>query len=401
MAQKKILFVSGSLGLGHVTRDLVIAKELRKQHPDIDISWIAADPASMVLKEAGEKLLPESEEWANENVIAESISKGGRLNLVQYVMTIQDDWKRNVGVFYKAMSKDKYDLSIGDETYELAIALREKKIKIEPNFVMMYDFIGLDTMTDAVQEAQAAHFINERWAHGYDKVPESLITLIYVGEEDDIPDRTFGPSLPKRREHVRDRYHSIGYIVPFEPDYFADKKKIREQLGYGEGPLIVCSIGGTAIGKTLLDLSAQSFPIIKEKIPEAQMVLVAGPRVSPDSLQTPQGVTVKGYVPRLYEHFAASDIAIVISGGTTTIELTALRRPFIYFPLEENCEHQINIAHRLAKHEAGVKMSLSQTTPQSLAETVIANLGKDVTYPPIATDGAKKAVEIIGKLLWP
>jgi UDP:flavonoid glycosyltransferase YjiC (YdhE family) len=399
MGQKKILFVSGSLGLGHVTRDLVIAKELRKQHPDLDISWIAAAPSSMVLKDAGEKLLPEAEEWANENVVAESISKGGRLNLVQYVMTIQDDWTKNAGIFYKVMSGDKYDLVIGDEAYELAIALREKKIKIEPTFVMMYDFIGLDTMTDAAQEAQAAHFINERWAHGYDKVPESLITLIYVGEEDDIPDRTFGPSLPKRRDHVRGRYNSIGYIVPFEPDDFVDNKKIRTQLGYGEGPLIVCSIGGTAIGKTLLDLSAQSFPIIKEKMPDAQMVLVGGPSVSPDSLQTPQGVTVKGYVPRLYEHFAASDMAIVIAGGTTTIELTALRRPFIYFPLEENCEQQISIAHRLARHNAGVKMSLTQTTPQSLAETVIENVGKDVTYPPIASDGAKKAVAIINKLL--
>ena len=129
------------------------------------------------------------------------------------------------------------------------------------------------------------------------------------------------------------------------------------------------------------------------------MVLIAGPRVPPDSLQVPPGVTAKGYVPRLYEHFAASDMAIVISGGTTTIELTALRRPFIYFPLEEDCEHQINIVHRLARHKAGVKMNLSETTPQLLAETVIANIGKDVTYPPIATDGAKKVMEIINKLL--
>jgi UDP:flavonoid glycosyltransferase YjiC (YdhE family) len=314
-------------------------------------------------------------------------------------MAAQDAWKKNAGVFYKIMSSGKYDLAIGDEAYELAIALREKKIQIEPTFVMMYDFIGVDAMTEAEQEAQAAYFVNERWANGYNNVPESLITLLFVGEEADIPDRTFGQSLPKRRDHVKDRYHCIGYIVPFERDDYADKTKIRKKLGYGEEPLIVCSIGGTAVGKPLLDLCAQAYPIIKEKIQNVKMVLVGGPRVSPDSLKAPQGVDVKGYVPKLYEHFAASDLAIVVSGGTTTIELTALRRPFIYFPLEEDCEHQIDIAHRLARHKAGVKMGFAETTPQSLAESVIANLGKEVTYPPIATDGAEKAVEIINRLL--
>jgi hypothetical protein len=353
----------------------------------------------MVLKEAGEKLLPEADLWANENDLAESISKDGKLNLVQYVMAAQDAWKKNAGIFYKIMSSSKYDLAIGDEAYELAIALREKKIQIEPTFVMMYDFIGVDAMTEAQQEAQAAYFVNERWAHGYDNVPESLITLLFLGEEADIPDRTFGQSLPKRRDHVRGRYHCIGYIVTFESGDYTDKKKIRKKLGYGEEPLIVCSIGGTAVGKPLLDLCAQAFPIIQEKFQDVKMVLVGGPRVSPDSLKAPQGVEIKGYVPKLYEHFAASDLAVVVAGGTTTIELTALRRPFIYFPLEEDCEHQIDISHRLARHKAGVKMGFSETTPQSLADAAIKNIGNEATYPPIATDGAKKAVEIINKLL--
>jgi len=399
MAQKRILFISGSLGLGHVTRDLVIAEKLREQYPNIDISWIAANPASMVLKEAGEKLLPEAGEWANENELAESLSKGAKLNLVQYVMAAQDVWKKNAGIFYKAMNKQRYDLAIGDETYELAIALREKQIQVDPTFVMMYDFIGVDAMTEAQQEAKAAYFVNERWAHGYDNVPESLITLLFVGEEADIPDRTFGQSLPNRRDHVKERYHCIGYIVPFEPDDYADKKNIRKKLAYGEEPLIVCSIGGTAIGKPMLDLCAKAFPIIREKIPDLRMVLVGGPRVSLDSSETQQGIEVKGYVPRLFEHFAASDLAIVLAGGTTTIELTALRKSFIYFPLEEHFEHQIATAHRLSRHKAGVKMTFSETTPKSLAECAVANLGKEAPYPPIATEGAKKAVDIISRLI--
>ena len=38
MAAKKILYISGSLGLGHVKRDLAIARELRRRVPGAEIS---------------------------------------------------------------------------------------------------------------------------------------------------------------------------------------------------------------------------------------------------------------------------------------------------------------------------------------------------------------------------
>ena len=57
---KQVLFVSGSLGLGHVGRDMEIAGALRKLCPDIQISWMAESPASEVLEKAGERLLPEA-----------------------------------------------------------------------------------------------------------------------------------------------------------------------------------------------------------------------------------------------------------------------------------------------------------------------------------------------------
>ena len=85
------------------------------------------------------------------------------------------------------------------------------------------------------------------------------------------------------------------------------------------------------------------------------MVLVCGPRLDPATVQTPSGVEVRRYVPRLYEHFAASDVAIVQGGGTTTLELTALRRPFIYFPLEGHFEQNLVVAKRLARHGAVIK----------------------------------------------
>jgi UDP-N-acetylglucosamine:LPS N-acetylglucosamine transferase len=107
----------------------------------------------------------------------------------------------------------------------------------------------------------------------------------------------------------------------------------------------------------------------------------------------------RGYVPRLHEHFAACDLAIVQGGGTTTLELTALRRPFIYFPLEGHFEQQRHVARRLERHGAGVKLQCRKTTPKSLTAAVLANIGREVRYPPVATDGARKAAELLCGLM--
>jgi hypothetical protein len=44
-------------------------------------------------------------------------------------------------------------------------------------------------------------------------------------------------------------------------------------------------------------------------------------------------------------------------------------------------------------------MVYSQTTPEILAEKVIANIGKNVDYPPIVVKGAQKAAQLIVGLL--
>jgi UDP-N-acetylglucosamine:LPS N-acetylglucosamine transferase len=80
MTKKRDLFISGSIGLGHVTRELAIAAELRRQNPGIELYWLAAPPASLVLKNAGEQLLPETDLFANYNVSAEKVAGKYELN---------------------------------------------------------------------------------------------------------------------------------------------------------------------------------------------------------------------------------------------------------------------------------------------------------------------------------
>jgi UDP-N-acetylglucosamine:LPS N-acetylglucosamine transferase len=216
---------------------------------------------------------------------------------------------------------------------------------------------------------------------------------------EDIPDRPFGFLVPNRRDFAKSRYAFIGYILPFLPDVFADQGQLRAEFGYGQGPPIICSIGGTSVGKELLELCAAAWPELQSRLPSAQLVLVCGPRVDPATLSPPDCVRVQGYVPGLYRHFAACDLAIVQGGGTTTLELTALRQPFLYFPLEGHCEQEGDVCRRLIRHGAGERMTLSKTTPHELADRALACLNRKATWAEIPTDGARRGAQAIVNLM--
>jgi predicted glycosyltransferase len=399
MAGKRLLFIVGSFGLGHVIRDLEIMKELRRQNPSLEITWLAAPPASTLLEEARERTHPLSSQYTNQNVIAEKTAAGTKLNLIKFLMKSEASHGRNVEIFKDAVNSDSYDLVVGDETHEISAAIKsDPKLRKCP-YAVIHDFIGVEASTNSPLEKLFAYGWNRRWSRGFDKEPHPVDMILFVGELEDIPDKKFGFLLPQRRAYAKARCNFIGYILSFAPLMHRKKERAREELGYGVAPLVVCSIGGTGIGKELLELCASSYPIIKERIPNLKMVLVCGPRLSRESIHVPGGVEIWGYVPKLYEHFAACDLAIVQAGATTTLELTALRKPFLYFPLEDHFEQQVHVAGRLKRHGAGVKMSYPKTTPNILADAVIANLGKDVDYPHIPTDGAQKAAELLTQLL--
>jgi UDP:flavonoid glycosyltransferase YjiC (YdhE family) len=396
---KRILFISGSLGLGHVTRDIAIAQEIRSLRSNVDILWLAAQPASLLLEENGEKLLPEASDYLDENQIAESTSSGFRLNLFRYAVAFQRQWQHNIDLVTRVMVRDRYDLLVGDETYDLVTAFRKNPDLKKSPFVMIYDFVGFDAMTSNPLEWLGIYMMNRRWASGYPDKPPPYDLGLFIGEPEDVPGNRFGFLLPSRREFALARYRFTGYILPFRPEEYKDYTAVRSRLGYGREKLIICSIGGTSIGRQLLELCGEAFPLIKAKIPDVRMILVTGPRLAGDSIRVPEGVEIREYVPSLYQHFAACDLAIVQAGGTTTLELTALKRPFLYFPIEGHCEQEKYVTERLARHRAGIRLKLSETSPQVLAERVVSNIAEEIDYAPIPSDGARMAARYIIDML--
>ena len=63
MSSKNILFVSVQGGMGHVTRDLAIVRELHRLAPEIKVSWLAHAQAARFLEQAGEEIFPNMNRW--------------------------------------------------------------------------------------------------------------------------------------------------------------------------------------------------------------------------------------------------------------------------------------------------------------------------------------------------
>jgi hypothetical protein len=337
---------------------------------------------------------------ADDNGPAEDAARPGfQLNLISYLTKAMGAWAQNVQAFEQVTGQERFDAVVADEAYEIAVALGKGQVHLEAPFVMIYDFIGNVAMSWNPMELLGTYMWNREWAGIRKQFSGGKDVALFVGELEDVPDTGLGPFLPNRRELARDTCQFLGYILPFDPADCADKSALRAELGYGKEPLVVCAIGGTAVGRDLLALCAQAYPMLLEQMPNLHMVLVCGPRLDPEDLDISQEIDVRGYVPELYKHFAACDLAIVQSGNTTTLELTALGRPFLYFPLDGHFEQQVHVASRLARHGAGIQRAYAKTTPRSLSEAVLSNIGTEAAYPPIATNGAERAAQIICGLL--
>lgn len=82
-------------------------------------------------------------------------------------------------------------------------------------------------------------------------------------------------------------------------------------------------------------------------------------------------MTTFSYVPQLHRHLAACDVAVVGGGLTTCMELTALRRPFVYVPLRHHFEQTFHVRHRLDRYGAGRCLPYEELDPGTLAATIV------------------------------
>ena len=395
--RKRALYISSPIGLGHARRDAAIADELRKLHPGLQIDWLAQHPVTRVLEERGERVHPASAHLANESGHIESESAEHDLHCFQAIRRMDEILLANFMVFHDLTREEDYDLWIGDEAWELDYYLHENPEQKRAAYAWLTDFVGWLPMADGGErEAFLTADYNAEMIEHIARYPRVRDRAIFVGDPDDIVPDSFGPGLPLIRDWTEQHYDFAGYITGFDPRQLAD----REALGYrADERVCVVTVGGSGVGGHLLRRVIAAFPEAKDRVPDLRMIVVAGPRIDPASLPAHDGLEIRPYVHELYRHLAACDLAVVQGGLTTTMELTASRRPFLYFPLAHHFEQNFHVRHRLDRYGSGRCMDYQTAEPADIAAAIASQIGRPVDYRPVATDGAARAASMLASLL--
>jgi pimeloyl-ACP methyl ester carboxylesterase/predicted glycosyltransferase len=391
---KRALLLSSPIGLGHAWRDVAIADALRRRVPHLEIHWLAQHPVTTVLEQRGETIHPASWELAAESEHIDREAGEHDLHAFQAIRRMDEILCANFMLFHDLVQDEHYDLWIGDEAWELDYYLHENpELKTSP-YVWLSDFVGFLPMPSGGEhEAFLTADYNAEMIEHIGRHPRLRDLSIFVGDPDDIVPESFGPSLPAIRDWTEEHFRFAGYIPGFDPATLADRSALRAELGYGDEPFCIVSVGGSGVGAPLLHRVVECLPA------DLRTLVVTGPRIDPQTVPRRGNVEVRGYVHELYRHLAACDVAVVQGGLTTTMELVAAGRPFVSIPLTSHFEQRYHVRHRLDRYGATTWLDYGELTPEALATTLGELLRTTPSYLPVAGGGADRAASLIAELL--
>jgi pimeloyl-ACP methyl ester carboxylesterase/predicted glycosyltransferase len=397
---KRVLWWCSPLGLGHVQRDLAIARELRRLRPDVEIDWLAESPVRQAAERGGERVHPASDLLPSECLAFESHAREHHLHAMEAWRACNEVALAEFMIFRDVAAAEHYDLWVGDEAWGIDYHLHENPIEKRAPYVWLADFIGFVPLpTDSDAERDHGFEWNAQLIDHVERVGVRDLSL-FVGDPVDVVDERFGPGLPGMREWSERHYEFAGYVSGYDPVALPAREALRAELGWdADQPVCVMSVGGSGAGEALLRRGIDALDALCERVPSVRVVAVAGPRIDPARLPSREGLEVLPYVHDLHRLLFACDVALCQGGLSTCMELAAAGRPFVYVPLEEHFEQQVHVHHRLQRYGAGRRLDYDAATPEVIAAELAEELDREHHVLSVDPAGARRAAERLAELL--
>ncbi len=341
----KVLFMTCGIGMGHISRDITLAKRLEEKNIDVAFASYGS----------GYEMLSKHEKYKIFKLPDIQLYGGNGELDIKYTA------KKSVNIpfiFLKSIYKEikiikelKPDIVIGDSHYSAPITCKILKIpcilitnELTLNFAELYS----DKKIIEYAENGLKGFIE-----GVSNQCDAII----------IPDIEKSIEIPPKLRNI------ATFTGPFlKKDIYEikSKKELRKKWGFHENDkIILVTVGGSTFGKKLLQIIMESAKWIKcDKI-----VIVTGPQISPDFIQMSDKIVKKEFLEDIMDWMKLSDVAISLAGHNTTMELASLGIPSILLPIDNHSE-QIKNALNMEKYGISIVKNINKLNAEEFAEDI-------------------------------
>jgi UDP:flavonoid glycosyltransferase YjiC (YdhE family) len=344
------------------------------------------------LEQSGEKVLPLSARLQSLSPVMEQGVRTGRLDDMSRVARISSTVaKRNYFAVKEILAK--YAVMIQDEFAETMFSFMwDSGAKLPSTRVIITDYVRFESRGRFNPLSKITLWYANRMLS---KAFANSSLRIFADDLDAIP--------PSMRGKVRESFELVGPIVQDAPQQTKEelKRKILEKFWGDQVPskrLIVVSIGGTSIGKYLVDFMYENSEEISGKL-ESQLLILLGPRIQAMGYLSSNSSKMKfvAFSVASMEFFKASDCVVSQAGASTLNEVASLGIPCVVTPIENHFEQETN-ARRFSEKYGFVVLKYRDLSINSFVASVTEVLDKSYD-PPISNDGANKAASLILNLI--
>jgi UDP-N-acetylglucosamine--N-acetylmuramyl-(pentapeptide) pyrophosphoryl-undecaprenol N-acetylglucosamine transferase len=334
----EITFFSSPIGLGHATRDIAIAQNL-----DCKMNFVSGEGGPKLFSEYGFDV----QDLYKPPVF--EIQNGALKSPLRWLLRYYSYYKKCKKISLNVMDNEKPKLIVSDEDFASLTVAQEKHLKT----VLITDILKTN-FTRGI-----GSFLEKRMNESIKKIMKKcdLVVLPEEGVDED----------------------NIVRVGPIVRKTLYSREELRKKFSFDKKTIIV-SVGGTSVGKFLIDKTVETFKKLKL---DADLLIVSGPALEISN----EEIRNLGFVNNLHEIIFAADLVISLAGKSTIDEARSYGTPGIFIPIKRHFEQEKNAKKEGYSFEDIYRLD-------SLVSVMINEKREPRMY-----DGAQKAAAMIKKFV--
>lgn len=307
MALKRVLILSASFGEGHRQASYALKEMFVKEYPDIQIEVI----------DYIHKLNP-------------AFNKFAQFVYIQGIKHVPNVY----GFFYKHINRIPTNSAIGKQLTYIGGIIGRKKLfefirQYQPEVIIHTFPSSAGALSEMKREGLVTipsvtvitdYAIHRQWIHEY--------TDLYLAGSKEVGEQLLEEGVPPEKIRITG--------IPVRQQFYEtyDQKELLEKYGLDPGKKTVLVMGGAfGVSESITELCQFLFHLEEE----IQVIVVAGRnrRLLTHIQELAEGarnkVLVFGFIDKVAELMAISDLMFTKSGGLTTTEGITMKLPMIFF----------------------------------------------------------------------